>query len=203
MNQNEKLLSLVQEALSELDQPNYKLSSVIRKSIRIARLRNDFDNLYWLELEMVDMRDKWNKDHLTSNLRQHYKADEFEILNKRVYETIIEARTSHNSEQVYAPSVPDIEGLRETLTDNVQSFKKGSLHEFDTKEMIASLDRILKRIEHRVFDFLSLSEKQLIDGQRNSDFFERTRQYVDTRLSLLSVSALQQLTTAYVKTNRR
>src|SRR5207248_11322913 len=51
-----EILKLVREALDELDAAR-PLSAVIRKAIRIARLRNDYEALWWLQLELVSMSD--------------------------------------------------------------------------------------------------------------------------------------------------
>jgi hypothetical protein len=55
---SEYILNLVNEALNNIDDQNIPLSTIIRKSIHIARLRNDFINLWWLEWEMISIDDK-------------------------------------------------------------------------------------------------------------------------------------------------
>jgi hypothetical protein len=59
------------------------------------------------------------------------------------------------------------------------------------------LRSMLKRIEHRVHELLSITVKQLAYGQINSDIFERNRQYVDSRLRLIAPESLEQLVAAY------
>jgi hypothetical protein len=55
MSASQYILDLVKTAL----QGNVeKVSELIRQSARIARLRNDYLNLWWLEWEMVPIIDK-------------------------------------------------------------------------------------------------------------------------------------------------
>lgn len=56
---------------------------------------------------------------------------------------------------------------------------------------------VLRRIENRVHEFLSTTEKQLMYGQMNSDIFERNRQYVDARLRAIAPDALAKLVSVY------
>jgi hypothetical protein len=127
----DRTLKLVQTTLDEFDNPNYKLSSVLRKAIRIARLRNDHENLWWLQEEMLADSDKEARNRIKRELLPHYSREQF------------------------------------------------------------------RRIEHRVHEFLSITEKQLAYGQINSDIFERNRQYVDSRLSAIAPESLEQLVVAY------
>jgi len=61
MNEPDKMLALVSEALNYFDDSNFQLSKIMRKAIHIAHLRNDYENLFWLKAEMIN----FNKDTLT------------------------------------------------------------------------------------------------------------------------------------------
>src|SRR5659263_123901 len=60
MNEPDKMLALVSEAINYFDDTNFQLSKIMRKAIHIARLRNDYENLFWLNAEMINV----NKDTL-------------------------------------------------------------------------------------------------------------------------------------------
>ena len=49
------------------------------------------------------------------------------------------------------------------------------------RSTVTEYKRVLKIVEHRVSEFLSVTEKQLMFGQINSDIFEKNRQYVDKK----------------------
>ncbi len=73
----DRTLNLVQTTLDEFDSPNYKLSSVLRKAIRIARLRNDYENLWWLQEEMLADDDKEARNRIQKELLPHYSREQF------------------------------------------------------------------------------------------------------------------------------
>lgn len=47
---------LVQDALDPADDPSIPTSIVLRKALRVARLRNDWEAQWWLKLEMSTVR---------------------------------------------------------------------------------------------------------------------------------------------------
>lgn len=56
---------------------------------------------------------------------------------------------------------------------------------------------ILSKIQSRIHDFLSQTEKQLIFGQIHSDIFEKNRSYVDLKLGELCPDALTKFVSAH------
>jgi ABC-type transport system involved in cytochrome c biogenesis ATPase subunit len=69
--------TLCRRLFAEFDGPDYRLSSVRRKAIRIARLRNDYENLWWLQAEMLADSDKEARNRIKKELLPHYSKDEF------------------------------------------------------------------------------------------------------------------------------
>jgi hypothetical protein len=217
----DRITALVDEAFADLANPEVRLSDVIAKAIRIARLRNDFDNLHWLEMELRPLGDERARWALAAEFGGHYTANELERRNKEVVENYIAERTSKfpmdtmgekTKEQVLAVSVREIE----QKIDAVEAFAKGpeipsGMHTLDVhaayeerKNAMAAaananyaIRAVLTRIEHRVREFLSTTEKQLLYGQLNADIFERNRQYVDELLATVAPDAFAQITSAY------
>ncbi len=74
-----RFLELLQNTFDEFDSPNYRLTNVIRKEIRIARLRSDYDNLLWIEEEMLSQENKQASSILERGKRSHYSINEFNI----------------------------------------------------------------------------------------------------------------------------
>lgn len=200
MDQNSTILQLIQEAFAEFDKPDLKVSKAIRKAIRIARLRNDFDNLYWLEFEMIDVRDEMSKNRIWSEIMPHYSSDDFEGLKQYGGETLLEARSLQQKKKVMAWGISEIENHLDYIHHIIDGFTDES-HKHELRQQILELSNILKKVEHRVYQFLSYTEKQILSGQKYSDIFERNRQYVDIKLSECSPEALEQLVIAYQRLN--
>src|SRR5688572_25713134 len=95
MNQKvvDRVLALVSEALEDLEQRRTPLSAVIQKSIRIARLRNDWDALWWLSLELTTAGDMASRRRLAAELMPHYEREAYRKQNERFGQALIEERT--------------------------------------------------------------------------------------------------------------
>ncbi len=216
-----QVLKLVQTALDEFDGQEFRLSSAIRKAIRIALLRNDYTNLWWLELEILPFEDKDAIERMNTRMRLHYSDTEFRALSVLIGEEYLNRRKCSEFDErgnwvdkgnICALGVPEIEVRIETfMKDSEQAVPPQGLHPVDlyfadqtyskarnTNLTLATEYRsIIKRIENKVYDFLSTTEKQLIYGQINSDIFEQNRQYVDTKLRKIAPDALEQFIAVY------
>jgi hypothetical protein len=222
INSGDKILELVHQALSEIDDSNRSLSSVIRKCIRIARLRNDFDNLFWLEYEMSAVDDEDTKREILLEIAHHYTKDELLVLKVRVVNAYLKERhcLSYDErsgefvdkDQIAKGTVSELEDAVRRLNAEAESSsapngltpidlyfvdKQCSANRTVLRRMVGECSSVLGRIENRVHEFLSITEKQLLYSQINADIFERNRQYVDERLKTISPEALDQLIAAY------
>ncbi len=215
------ILTIVTESLSEIESGNKPLSAVIRKAIRVAKLRDDFYNLMWLEWEMIDLTDKTLKYEVLGNLKLHIKEDQFRTLKERfsvqwaherkvkiltdpslgkVEETYlhmgvgeIEEEIQHIEKEINNVKIPN--GLHPAdlyYVNNTNSIIKTMfLHEL--KEM----KKVLERIRQRVYEFLISVEKELLFGQIYTDIFEQNRLYVEAKLEKISPESLKQFISAY------
>jgi hypothetical protein len=221
MNVLDRILALVQEALNEFDDPNYRLSNIMRKAIRIARLRNDYDNLWWLEYEMIPFENRDAQERIVWEILPHYSKDRFAAVQKHILEAYIDERRYREVDRygnvvdkgnVRIESISEIEARVEHLDDVAEkAVVPEGLHPVDlyfveqsksqlrtTAQLLAQdLRAILARVGQRVHEFLSVTEKQLMYGQISSDIFERNRQYVDARLHDIAPEALEQFIAAY------
>jgi len=219
--QLEGIIELVKEAFEEFDTPNFRLSNILRKAIRIARLRNDFDSLWWLGLEMISFENKDAKRRISEEISPHYSRDRFITTQKYIGKAFLDERKVRKIDQkgnviegtaTCVLSISEIEARVESLVNEAEkSVPPKGLSPFDLffvekdKAWIRALavlsaddlKSILTSVGQRVHDFLSITEKQLLYGQLNSDIFEQNRQYVDTKLRNIAPEALEQLTTAY------
>lgn len=216
----DRTLNLVHEALSEFDKPEYRLSTVVRKAIRVARLRNDYENLWWLEEEMIESRERKARERIENEIVPHYSADDFEEARRDILRASFSERSVRTLEDgaivegdnICDLSVPSIEDRIQSLTEDAkQQVPPPGMHTLDLYYAEQRYTRlrshmrftaneyavVLRRIENRVHEFLSTTEKQLIYGQINSDIFERNRQYVDSRLRAIAPDALAKLVSVY------
>ncbi len=216
---SERVLKLLDQAFDGLASQSTSLTEVIGMAIRIARLRGDFDNLQWLELEQRPVGDEQARDGLFAEFSGHYTYEELRKKTSEVTEAYIVERTVEvlqpggtEAERTLGMPVAEIEATLESVDEFVRGADiPDGMHTLDlhaayeekkvTAEVAArskqSYGRVLARIEARVRRFLSTTENQVLYGQINADIFERNRLYVDRQLAELSPKALEQLSSAY------
>ena len=218
----DKALDLVTRALEELDRPDCRVSAVVHKAIRIARLLNDYDNLWWLQVEMIP-RDSTGAARLEvlKEVVPHYTKESYEFRRGQVTDAYVEERKIKEvgdygmpvgEDGVCVLSVPEMEEQIAELPERLDRlYPRDGLHHVDVHELLMAtaearrvdngwaqqMSTVLHRIRYRVHGYLSITEKRLVERQLNSDVFERNRTYVDIRLQDLSPDALQQLQSAY------
>jgi len=221
MNPNEYALVLVQEALADLDGEKLPLSAIVRKCIRIARLRNDFLNLWWLEFELMSITNKTEILRIESEAALQLSQEQFQTVRKEYHNAWVNERESvritdelefEYKDNILAKGIGEIEvNLGHFAELAAEPPAPQGLHPLDLyfveKErtqqrliagaMVHSCKGILERCRVRVHNFLSLAEKELVFGQFHSDLFEKNRQYVDIKLGKIAPEALEQITAAY------
>jgi hypothetical protein len=213
-------LELVTITLSEVESNQVALSSIIRKCIRVARLRNDCENLWWLELEMIPFthQEEWHR--VRREVAPRFSQAQCKALHERFVKVYAEERATRSLEGESLVNKGEVCGLSvEELEDRVISLQRESeaavpssgLHPTDLyfvdqnkskyrglmAAQVSDIRDILSRIRHRVHSFLSQSEKQLVYGQLNSDIFEQNRRYVDLRMRDIAPEALEKFVTVY------
>jgi hypothetical protein len=221
MQPSDTIRQLTLETLSALDSGEVKLSTVIRKCIRIARLRSDFYNLLWLEREIIDTTNKYERARVLGEISPHFTKEQFSELNKIFVEMWIKERPVLQLDNDLRPIKTDLiigKGVGEIEIDLegwINTYQNAvtpqGMHPFDTayfdnqnfylrmnaQHQISHHKSILERIRNRVYDFLSQTEKQIIYGQIHSDIFEQNRQHVELRLGQICPEALSKFVAAY------
>jgi hypothetical protein len=221
MNPSDRILALVTEALDMIDARAVPLSTVIRRGTRIARLRNDFVSLWWLEWEMVDITDKQQRfkihqelsSHFPSEMSAHYlKFFSKEWVAERSCAAISDDGNMEYVGKILARGVSEIEievARYRQIASGAQT--PAGLHPLDlyfvdqsnsdlrskATTIASSYQSILARIRQRVHVYLSQTETQLMFGQLHSDIFYQYRQHVDLRLGQLCPDALEKFVAAY------
>jgi hypothetical protein len=221
MEPSDRVLILITEALDAIETGSQPLSEAIRKSIRIARLRNDYLNLWWLEWELSDFSNKLRRDQIVVEVSPHFTKEACKRNSEIFYDIWVDERGCVNinergeivsDEMIVAKSVAEIEMDIANL-EEIASLPQppSGLHPSDLylveqsrskqRSMALAISHsrraVLERIKHRVHRFLSQSEKQLVFGQLHADIFEQYRQYVDLKLGQLCPEALEKFVAAY------
>lgn len=202
------VLGLIIEALDELDSSLVPLSAVIRKAIRIARLRRDYKNLLWLQLEMVSLDDRRARETIRHDAELRYGDDsafgtDFVALIARSMETRRMPKLTDEGDvvdysQVTIESVAEIESKVQSLLDVAEASKAVNPRaRLDARRYAAENRKVLNRIRQRVHEFLSITEEQLHFEHISANIFERNRLYVDRLFSVIAPGALAELNSAY------
>jgi hypothetical protein len=224
----ERVVTLVSEALREMEGGQVLLSATIQRGIRIARLRNDWDGVWWLEMELREPGDRVAAGRIAAEIRPHYAPEEFRRTQARVIEAYREERTvgrdlraekgrPTEQERILFQSVQAIErGIvaLQQLQSVALPFGRGpvDLMQLDgetlkigvqTTTTLKWQQNVLDRIAHRVHEYLSGVEKQLLYGQIQADVFERNRRYVDAKLRAVAPEAAEQFVAAYKRAEEK
>ncbi|MFC4052130.1 hypothetical protein ACFOY4_20800 [Actinomadura syzygii] len=210
-----QVLSLTQDALDNIDDPTVSLSAVLRKAIRVARMRNDYEDLARLGLEM-DFRST-GVDTVPLEYSPHFSKNEWKELVLQIVDAyIVERSLGSKKDNVFSGSVDDLEYRIQLLASERDTAKAPDgltpidlyMRDRDYAKVrgelsvtLIDLNAILQRIRQRVFSYLSKVEAQLLLGQYNSDIFERNRSYVDAELAKVCPSALEMFSSAYRRMN--
>ncbi len=219
MSEQSELLQLVQSSITALDTGNVKLSAVIRSCIRIARLRNDFLSLLWLQREIIDNQNEYERIRVLSEIMPHLTKEQFDHYNKLFLEMWIQERPAiivedgrvEKSDLIIGKNVSELENELDSMIDTYNNARTPSgMHPLDTavienqnfylrvqtQAFINHYQKLLEIIKNRVYDFLSQTEKQLLYGQFHADIFEQNRQYVELRLNQVCPTAFKELVSA-------
>lgn len=225
MSTTDELLSLTREAISAIENNSLPLSSIINKCIRIARLRNDTLNYWWLSFEMINIADKVERKRILSEIITLLPREACEHFHKKYGELWFNERSSISigddlevkpDEAIQGRGVGEIEALIDHYSQFLdrRSVSTG-MHPLDqavaenqsrndqiiSSSYVQSLRTILSRINARVYDFLIQTEKQLVYGDTQTNIFEENREYVILLLGRLCPDALGQFNSAYTRMN--
>lgn len=197
----DRILNLVQQALDEFDKPDYRLSSIIQKVTRIARLRSDWKNLLWLSIESINLKSSTVREQVLNQLKVHFEGEEWTQINKLFFKMYREERKCdfppdgkipEGFDELCVLSVGEIEQLLKSIPELLKASSSSSVKaRIDCSIMQYEYVRISERIGSRVHEFLSLTEEQLMEGQVLSSIFEQNRRYVDERLSEVAPDVLE------------
>lgn len=205
MDINEKIFDLIQEAFDDLEDHEIPLSSVIRKAMRIATIRNDSKNLAWLKLNIIDVLPDNKKQVLSLNVLTEDMEEYIHYREMYVYPD--DLKTIKREKKVFMKGIPEIENTINRLKDGIDRENPISVKEKDELfKLSLYLDEytlIIKKLENKVHEFLSSTEKQILYEKINEDIFEQNRRYVDSKLNSIAPEALEKFIIAYNRLKER
>lgn len=212
--------SLLDEALDEFDKPGMSLSANVRRAHRIASLRQDLINLYWLQLELTDMAvgkpgDRMRDPH-TKKIRDRIDA----LLGAEAgyeagqggYHQWERNRTAiiDDANMLYAVSIGQLEQdlasqqalYNEQLPGNLSAdaaFYTMRQMESGKASLLMNIQRIqtiIERVRSAVHTFLVNTEAELDAGQQVASVFTRAQEYVNSALQKVAPEALNKFVSA-------
>lgn len=218
MKTEEYILKLITDLVEKLYNQNIQLSLIINDCKRIAKMRGDYNNLLWLDLECHKLVEEKYQEFFFKDYKSKFNTDEFENhkkilffkwLTERDIELSDEEKGRHSNEPVLLPlSVGEIEAeltaskeKRNNLsnTDGMHHEDKYYFEIAKTKLNSASINyekgilKILSRIKNRVHEFLSNTELEILSGKKLSNYFDENKKLVDNYLFSLSPNFLEKI----------
>lgn len=210
MTNQDYILQLTSRLLERVYDKNVLLSLLINESKRIAKLRGDFKNLWWLEWETCNINEKSKLHELPKSIESKFNQTEFKKLSVEFWEKWVSERqipiydknqNIKRQDNIFPSSVEEIESRLSTTiskrnslsdTSNMHPLDKYYVEKENTQIRMLYLNyeegylNILSRIKNRLHNFLSKTEFEVISGKVLSSFFDKNKTYVETELCRLS-----------------
>jgi hypothetical protein len=214
MTGSERVSELIQKTMDDFDAPDMSVSALARRCHRIAALRGDRPNMFWLSLELSDLTLK-PEGIVDKTLAQR----EFEKVPAEDRGAFFAKGEAYSARRVrpdgnmYGASIEQAERMLSIATEEVGLISRvpDGMHPQDLglrllrmDEPVAKINEIRRQFEHTLsvtrsalWEFLVETEWALTFGEASAETFDRLRTYVDQQLSTISPPALEQFQAAY------
>ena len=211
MSLNNKILSIINSTQQKLG--NEKLSNILNDCLRIAHLRNDYENYWWIKMEffaenqgeflkyLESIKHKFSDEEFEKNGLEYLvawtnerKVTESGLPNSKDWRFKLLPLSIYEIENKIAYAENMLKGL--TVSQNLTSEKTYEIECANLKakigfeSVINDCKNILSRIQSRVSDYLNKTEYELISG-KTSDIFQQTKEFVDRKLAEIAPDVLQ------------
>jgi hypothetical protein len=210
----EKQRQLLERAFDQLADSSVPLSAALDTATRLAQLRRDFVNLWWLRLESVGIERRAVFGLIDAEMEGRFVGEEYTRLRDEVIHQLMVRRSYvvDGKDLVVAQGALELESLL-SLTDEAikASQPPEGLHPTDLylaqerhqKTLVALVPRrqqtveVLNRIRSRIQSYLLQTEAAIELSVVATGAFERVRVAVDARLGDVAPEALVQFRAAY------
>jgi hypothetical protein len=214
MNAYERQRLLIDQILDHLADPSVAVSTLVDECIRLAELRRDYPNLWWLRVETIGIGDKRELAALDTEMAAIFEPQIWKALRRTILLDHMERRRllgEDNEGLVSAEAVREVETALAGLVELVESARPAEgLHPQDLYDARESYQKIrlktqagvhgrrliLGRIRTRLVRYLSETESALEFGQAATGAFERVRDVVDGLLLQIAPEALAKFKSA-------
>lgn len=197
-----------------------RLSRVAERALRLARLRADYLNEWWLRLELVGFDEENARKELDAEMIGHLGPEDFSIVRVAVMTDYMERRkvgtrdlsADEDKRNIATHSLGSMETLIASMRDQIEAFKpppgmhavdlyfKQQAYEKGAAQIhgaISEIEVVQERVRQRIVRYLQEVESQLLLGRVAGDAFERVRRRVDGELSRLAPDVLLRFRSAY------
>jgi predicted nucleotide-binding protein len=190
------LRNLVQDTLRDLEDNQKKLSLILQRCLRIARLNNDLISSHWIKLELIDNTKQSQlknlKDEISNEIISTANVESvdniFNKLTKNINEYLDRRTVSYwNNNKletgIQGLSIVEIENKIDMLRQQLQLNKlPDGLHQVDLyfenqnkqkvdllfNNQIENLNNILERTKVKVYEYLSRLEDEVLRSDSDS-----------------------------------
>lgn len=209
---------MVEEAIEAFDDPSVSIASHVRRAIRIATKRQDYESLLRLYLETQDMTagkvEHAGLGEARTNLATLVGEERAAEVQMAAAMSFMRARQKGDgkSDGLFGQSVAQLERLLAQHMEILDGYKAPpeNLTQIDTyfvaKDYDAAsakiiplrreLEDVLERVKQMVYDFLINTEREIESGQRRPSVFDRGRDYIERSLSERAPDALSKFRAA-------
>jgi hypothetical protein len=193
MELKDTVLDLVRTAIKDLDDADLDIVGVVHKSIRIARMTKDWENLLWLRMTLREVEDQVTRHEIWDEIRPHFRAEELLELNEKNGQVLISLRRTDDN-LVAGFSLQDtIERIR-TIQHAVSSSFITQSPEIATSLM--NLKKIVFRTKDRLYDYLTKLEAKLVGGSLESDHYINNKLFIIESVEERAPEIIEQLSAA-------
>lgn len=223
MSNKNKILDIINQAQRDLSRE--KLSIILNDCLRIAILRNDFANQWWINWEFCTMNDSESMRKYPLTVQHRFTKENFELLWKKYqHEWFNEREISADDLKILNQPKGTVYALSVIELENKIDYSKAAIDRLVTPQGLAALDaysieiqnfkarhlletasivyqNIIGKIKTRAAAFLNQTEYELSTGRAYSDIFMRTKEFVDEKLSEIAPDVLQKFISINLDTN--
>ncbi len=210
MTLQDYIKQLLSRIIERVYDNNAHLSLLICEAKRIALLRGDYKNLWWLEWETCNINEKSRFKELPKQFENKFDQKEFSNYSEIYWEKwiserefpIYDERLQLIKKDGFLPlSVQEIESelsttisKRNSLTDTTHMHPADKYFVEEKNHKIRMLylnyekgyNNILSKIRIRLHSFISEVECEIMSGKVLSSFFDKNKTYVESELCYLS-----------------
>jgi hypothetical protein len=220
---SEDAREIVRQALVDLASAK-ELGPTLEQCIRVAELRPDYWNLWWLRYEALGF-DKRATTELDLVMRLRIPAEQYRSYRTKILEDLmerhkmahIESKTKQLEDRVAAYSVGELDAQIDELDRHIRGslppqglaaldlYDSNKRHEYIQDTLgptLTEFRKVRSRIRERLHRFLVESEASIVFGQTAATAFERTRRYVDGELASIAPDVLAQFQAAYERSDK-